>query len=185
MGYGFTSEMKVYFDGECQGDGWAAYKLSCEMDRNGFDDVFVQNHCRKAAELGCSSAYVALGTYALRDNLLEDYSVMSDKHYQDQSKCVDLFRTASMMNNNYGKFMYGQCLLNGIFTQRDECYARTLIEEAVPYLSEEDIINMVAEIDRYVGRIGFNPTPSGSMAMKVPMTFLGIKRNDIGHRKAS
>ena len=81
--------------------------------------------------------------------------------------------------------MYGQCLLNGIFTQRDECYARTLIEESVPYLSEEDVISMVAEIDRYIGRIGFNPTPSDSMAMKIPMTFLGIKINDNGHKKAS
>lgn len=185
MGYGFTPEMKEYFEGECQGDGWAAYKLSCEMDRNGFDDLFVQNHCRKAAELGCSSAYVVLGTYALRDNLLEDNSVMSDKHYQQQSKCVEFFRTACLMNNNYGKFMYGQCLLNGIFVQRDERYARTLIEEAVPYLSEEDVISMVAEIDRYIGRIGFNPKPSGSMAMKIPMTFLGIKINDNGHKKAS
>lgn len=185
MGYRFTPEMRVYFDGECQGDGWAAYKLSCEMDRNGFDDVFVQNHCRKAAKLGCSSAYVVLGIYALRDNLLEECSVMSDKYYQKQSKCIELFRTASLMNNNYGKFMYGQCLLNGIFTQRDENYARTLIEEAVPYISEEDVISMLAEIDSYVGRIGFSPILTNSIAMKVPMIFLGIKRNNNEYRNAS
>lgn len=80
MSYVFTAMMKEYFDGETKGGGWAAYKLSCEMSKSGFDDVFVQNHCRRAAELGCSSAYVALGVYALRDNLLEDCSVMDDKH---------------------------------------------------------------------------------------------------------
>lgn len=185
MGYGFTPEMKTYFDGECLGDGWAAYKLSCEMDKNGFDDVFIQTHCRKAAKLGCSSAYVVLGIYALRDNLLEDFSVMSDKHYQKQSKCIELFRTASLMNNNYGKFMYGQCLLNGIFTQRDESYARILIEESVPYISEEDVISMLAEIDSYVGRIGFSSIPKGSTTMKAPMTFLGIKINNNDYKNAS
>lgn len=177
--------MKAYFDGECQGDGWAAYKLSCAMEKKGVDEVFVQNHCRKAAKLGCSSAYVALGVYALRGNLLEECSVMDDKHYQKQSKCIELFRTASLMNNNYGKFMYGQCLLNGIFTQRDESYARTLIEEAVSYISEEDIISMLAEIDSYVGRIGFSSIPKGSTTMKAPMTFLGIKINNNDYKNAS
>lgn len=185
MSYGFTKEMQELFNGECQGDGWAAYRLSCEMDRNGFDDVFVQNHCRKAAELGCSSAFVVLGTYALRDNLLDESSVMSDKHYKSQSECIDLFRIASVMNNNFGKFMYAQCLLNGIFAQRDEAYARTLIEEAIPYISEEDVICMVAEIDRYIGRIGFSAITNRSTGIKVPMTFLGVKTNKAGYKKAS
>lgn len=184
MSYVFTAAMKEYFAGEIKGDGWAAYKLSCEMSKKGFDDVFVQNHCRKAAELGCSSAYVALGVYALRDNLLEDYSVMDDKHYQKQSKCIELFRTASLMNNNYGKFMYGQCLLNGIYIQRDEYYARKLIEESVPYLSEEDVISMVIEINRYMGKSELNPLPHASMAMKVPMSSLDVK-NYPGFMEAS
>ena len=184
MSYRFTPEMIAYYNGECQGDGWAAYKLSCEMDKKGVDEVFVQNHCRKAAELGCATAYVMLGVYALRGSLLEDYSVMDDKHYQKKSRSIELFKTASSMGNCYGKFMYGQCLLNGIFTKCDEDYARTLIEEAVPYISEEDVISMVTEIHKYLSKSEFNHMPPASMAMKEPMSSSEDKSGP-GLKKAS
>lgn len=184
MGYGFTSKMKEYFEGECKGDGWAAYKLSCEMMKNGFDDVFVQTHFRKAAELGCSRAYVALGTYALRNNLLEDYSVIDEKYYQSQDKSIELFKKACSMKDAYGKFMYAQCLLYGIHIEKDENQAQVLLQESVKHISEENVISMVSEIHRYLNSTGFNTT-SGVMAMKDSMSIKEFENGDKKYKKAS
>lgn len=182
----FTNAMRMYLDGENQGNGQSAYKLSCEMRKNGFNELIVQNHCNKAAMWNYGPAQVELGIAAMFGNLIDfERSVVDDVYYQDSNVAVDWFKKASSNKNPMGEYLYAKCLQLGLFGLQKEEKANEMLFKVVEKLSMDNVVMLNYIVDLFMNGESALPNPANAVALDMPKKFFALWNDEQIYKKAS
>lgn len=178
----FTTEMRMYFEGERRGDAKSAFLLSMCLEKEGFNAVVVQNHCHKAAKLNYGSAQTKLAIWGLTGKLIDlTKSVIDDVYYCEPKEAVQWLSKATEANDKYGTYLYAKCYQHGLFVDKDYYKAETMISKVVPQLDYSEI-NALNSLIEYC--LSYDKK-NGSYALPIPNPSLDYYNKDNKDKLAS